>query len=199
MDPIRSRFTLPLLTLIALAAPLAADGAQQAAATPYRGSSGLTLHGSAPLAPAKILDLKSEPAALSRVVEDQNGTERRRDTNTHITYDLQAEVLFAKDSARLSNSARSRIGAIARAIAQQAATEVHVCGFTDKLGPSAHGDALSEQRAQTVQAVLADALHSPTVTITTRFGQRHPVASNATNAGRHKNRRVEISFPRTGG
>jgi outer membrane protein OmpA-like peptidoglycan-associated protein len=202
MPPIRSRLTVSLLTLVALAATLsaAASGAQQAAASPYRGSSGLALRIGATLAPPKILDLGSEPVALSRVVEDQNGAERRQDTNTEVTYGLQAEVLFAKDSAQLSDSARSRIGAIARVIAQQAATKVRVSGYTDNLGSSAHGDVLSRQRAQAVQAVLADELQSPTVTFTTRgFGETHPVASNATEAGRQKNRRVEISFPRAGG
>lgn len=202
MHPIRSRFTVSLLTLVTLAATLsaAASGTQQAAAAPYRGSSGLALHRGATLAPPKILDLGSEPVALSRVVEDQNGAERRQDTNTEVTYGLQAEVLFAKDSARLGDSARSRIAAIARVIAQQSAANVRVSGFTDDLGSSAHGDVLSRQRAQAVQTVLADELRSPMVTFTTRgFGETHPVASNATEAGRQKNRRVEISFPRTGG
>lgn len=201
MPPIRSRLTVSLLTLATLAATLAAaSGAQQAAASPYQGSSGLALRGGATLAPPKILDLGSDPVTLSRVVEDQNGTERRQDTNTEVTYGLQAEVLFAKDSAQLGDSARSRIGAIARVIAQQAATKVRVFGFTDNLGSSAHGDLLSRQRAQAVQAVLADELQSATVAFTTRgFGETHPVASNATGAGRQKNRRVEISFPRTGG
>ncbi len=110
MQQIRSRFTVSLLTLVTLAATLspAASGTQPAAASPYRGSSGLALHHGATLAPPKILGLGSEPVALSRVVEDQSGAERRQDTNTEVTYGLQAEVLFAKDSARLSASARSR-------------------------------------------------------------------------------------------
>jgi outer membrane protein OmpA-like peptidoglycan-associated protein len=132
------------------------------------------------------------------VIEDQDGSERREDTTAEVTYELQAEVLFAKDSARLSSSARSRITAIAKEINHQQPTTVRVFGFTDDLGSSAHGDALSTQRAQAVRGVLADGLPS-TVSFTTRgFGERHPIASNTAEAGRRENRRVEISFQPTG-
>ncbi|MFE9604505.1 OmpA family protein [Streptomyces hokutonensis] len=200
MRPIRSRLTVPLLTLTTLivALNMASGGIQQAAAGPYRSSSGLALRGGATLAPPRILDLGSDPAALSRVVEDQDGAERRNDTNTEVTYEVQAEVLFAKDSARLSSSARSRIATIAREISQQQPSKVRVFGFTDNLGSSAHGDVLSTQRAHAVQTLLADRLPS-TVSFETRgFGERHPIASNTTEAGRRENRRVEISFQPTG-
>jgi outer membrane protein OmpA-like peptidoglycan-associated protein len=196
MRPIRSRLTVPLLTLTTLVAALnaAAGGIQQAAASPYRSGSGLALRGGATLAPPRILDLSSDSLALSQVVEDQDRSERREDTASEVTYELQAEVLFAKDSARLSSSAQSRIAAIAREINQQQPARVRVFGFTDDLGPSAHGDILSTQRARAVQVVLADELPS-TVTFETRgFGEQHPVASNTTEGGRKENRRVEISF-----
>lgn len=197
MRPTRPRVTASLLALTALAAALGASSAsaQQAAASSHRGSSGLALRSGATLAPPKILDLASDPVGISRVVGDQDGAERRRDTNTEVTYELQAEVLFTKDSARLSDAARSRIIAIAREIEQRTATQVRVSGFTDNLGSSAHGDMLSTQRADAVRAVLAAELHSTAVVFETRgFGERHPVASNATEAGRKKNRRVEVSF-----
>ncbi|WP_051844919.1 OmpA family protein [Streptomyces sp. NRRL S-813] len=115
-----------------------------------------------------------------------------------MTFDLQAEVLFAKDSARLSNSARSRIAAVTREIEPQPGTEVRVYGFTDNLGTSSHGDILSRQRAVAVQGVLAEELHGTTVTFDARgFGERPPMAPNASEAGRQQNRRVEISFSRT--
>ncbi|MBK6013532.1 OmpA family protein [Streptomyces sp. MBT53] len=197
MRPIRSRLTVSLLTLTTLAAALntAAGSSQQAVASPYRSSSGLALRGGATLAPPRILDLRSDPVALSRVVEDQDGSQRRKDTNAEVTYTLQAEVLFAKDSARLSSQAQSRIAAIARQIRRPLPLKVRVFGFTDDLGSSAHGDILSAQRAQAVQDVLAGELPSKVCFETRGFGERNPVASNSTDAGRRANRRVEISFP----
>ena len=52
----------------------------------------------ATLADPKVLDIKS-------VVEDMGGEERREETNSNIKFALQAEVLFAKDSAKLSSAA----------------------------------------------------------------------------------------------
>ena len=202
MRPVRSRLTIPLLTLTTLVAALSASagGIQQAAASLYRSGSDLALRGGATLTPPRILDLGSDPVALSQVVEDQDGSQRREDTTAEVTYELQTEVLFAKDSTRLSNSAQSRIAAIASEINQQQPTKIRVFGFTDTLGSSAHGDLLSRQRAQAVQTALADELQPSTATFEIRgFGERHPVASNTTEAGRRKNRRVEISFPRAEG
>lgn len=141
------------------------------------------------LAPAKVLD-------IVQVVEDMGGEERREDSNANIKFALQAEVLFGKDSAKLSSAANSRIAAIAAEIKKQNATKVRIFGFTDNLGSSAHGDVLSKQRANAVQSVLVKEL-GPTVSFDIRgYGEQYPIASNATEEGRKKNRRVEVSFPR---
>ncbi|MEU2127176.1 OmpA family protein [Streptomyces sp. NPDC018352] len=141
------------------------------------------------LAPAKVLD-------IVQVVEDMGGEERREDSNANVKFALQAEVLFGKDSAKLSSAANSRIAAIAAEIKKQNATKVRVFGFTDNLGSSAHGDVLSKQRANAVQSVLVKDLGS-TVTFEIRgYGEQYPIADNSTEEGRKKNRRVEVSFPR---
>ncbi|MEV6496047.1 OmpA family protein [Streptomyces prunicolor] len=151
----------------------------------------LKLPEGATLAAAKVLDIKS-------VVEDQGGEERREDTNSDVTFALQAEVLFSKDSSKLSAEAKSRIDAIAEEIKKQNASTVRVFGFTDNLGSSAHGDVLSKQRADAVQAVLDSDLNNPAITFEVRgYGEQYPIADNSTEAGRKKNRRVEVTFPRT--
>ncbi|MFJ4951266.1 OmpA family protein [Streptomyces sp. NPDC088760] len=151
----------------------------------------LKLPEGATLAAAKVLDIKS-------VVEDQSGDERREDTNADVTFALQAEVLFGKDSAKISAEAKSRIATIAEEIRKQNATQVRVFGFTDNLGSSAHGDTLSKARANAVQAVLDQDLNSPAITFDVRgYGEQYPIADNSTEQGRRKNRRVEVTFPRT--
>ncbi|MDL5203553.1 OmpA family protein [Streptomyces sp. ALI-76-A] len=145
----------------------------------------------ATLAEPKVLDIK-------QVVEDQTGDERREDTNADVKFALQAEVLFGKDSAKLSAEARARISSIAEEIKTQNATKIRVFGFTDNLGSSAHGDVLSKRRANAVQAVLGQELNDANVTFEVRgYGEQYPISSNATESGRKKNRRVEVSFPRT--
>jgi outer membrane protein OmpA-like peptidoglycan-associated protein len=151
----------------------------------------LKLPEGATLAAAKVLDIKS-------VVEEKGGEERREDTNADVTFALQSEVLFSKDSAKLSGQAKSRIDAIAREIKKQHATQVRVFGFTDNLGTHAHGVVLSKQRANAVQDVLAEQLNDPNITFDVRgYAEDYPIADNSTEDGRRKNRRVEVTFPRT--
>nr|WP_307624223.1 OmpA family protein [Streptomyces sp. V3I7] len=153
----------------------------------------LKLPEGATLAEAKVLDIKS-------VVEEQSGDERREDTNADVKFALQAEVLFGKDSAKLSGEAKARIETIAEEIKKQNATRIRVFGFTDNLGSSAHGDVLSKRRANAVQAVLDQDLNDPDVTFEVRgYGEQYPIADNSSEAGRKKNRRVEVSFPRSDG
>lgn len=153
-------------------------------------SPGLKLADGATLAPAKVLDIKS-------VVEDLGGEERREDTNSDVTFALQAEVLFPKDSSKLNPDARSRIDAIADEIKAQKATTVRVFGFTDNLGSYAHGLTLSKHRAEIVHDELAAALGSTDVTFEVRgYSEDYPIADNTSEQGRRKNRRVEVTFPR---
>ncbi|MEU9173967.1 OmpA family protein [Streptomyces sp. NPDC048420] len=150
----------------------------------------LKLPEDATLAEPKVLDIK-------QVVEDQSGDERREDTNADVKFALQAEVLFSKDSSKLNGEAKARISAIAAEIKNQNATQIRVFGFTDNLGSYAHGLTLSRQRANAVQDVLDQELKDSGITYEVRgYSEDYPIASNTTESGRKKNRRVEVSFPR---
>ena len=202
MTTTRLALTLTAATLLLAATPARADDTDPSqppdtapsASAPVKidpTDPDLKLPEGATLAAPKVLDIKS-------VVEDQSGDERREDTNADVTFALQAEVLFSKDSAKLSAESKGRIATIAEEIKKQNATQVRVFGFTDNLGSSAHGDVLSRQRANAVQAVLDQDLNDPNVVFEVRgYGEQYPIADNSTEEGRRKNRRVEVSFPRT--
>lgn len=174
--------------------PSVPPGTEATAAAPVKVDANdpdLKLPEGATLAEPKVLDIK-------QVVEDQSGEERREDTNADVKFALQAEVLFGKDSAKLSGESKARIAAIADEIKKQNATKIRVFGFTDNLGSSAHGDVLSKQRANAVQDVLEGELNDANITYEVRgYGEQYPISDNSTEAGRKKNRRVEVSFPRT--
>ena len=157
----------------------------------------LRLPAGATLAPPKVLDIVSVTDQGS--VSASQPEERQETSNTTVTYALQAEVLFTKDSAKLSSAAASRIRAIADDINTKHVTSpIRVFGFTDNLGSSAHGDVLSKQRADAVYKVLAAQLSSlgdADHTFQVRgYGEQYPIADNSTEAGRKENRRVEITF-----
>ncbi|GAA4675709.1 hypothetical protein GCM10023347_32710 [Streptomyces chumphonensis] len=144
----------------------------------------------ATLAESRVID-------IVQVVEDENGEERRADSNEKTTFTLQAEVLFGKDSAELNSQASSRIKDIADEIDEQGSTEVNVYGFTDNLGSYSHGVKLSQERAEAVHGELVTHLENAGITFNIRgYSEDYPVASNSTEEGRTKNRRVEVSFPR---
>ncbi|WP_237404916.1 OmpA family protein [Actinacidiphila reveromycinica] len=157
----------------------------------------LKLAQGATLAPPKVLDIVSVTDQGS--VSASQPEERQETSNTTVTYALQAEVLFTKDSAKLSATATSRIQAIAGDInAQHVTSAIRVFGFTDNLGSSAHGDVLSKQRATAVYNVLAaqlSTLGDPGHTFQVRgYGEQYPIADNSSESGRRENRRVEITF-----
>lgn len=144
----------------------------------------------ATLADPKVLDIKS-------IVESEGGAERREQSNDQIKVALQAEVLFGKDSSKLSPQAGARIAGIAESVKDHGATEVNVFGFTDNLGSYQHGVVLSKERATAVQKELASHLGSDVTYNIRGYSEDYPIADNSTEEGRKKNRRVEISFPRT--
>lgn len=150
-------------------------------------SPGLKLADGATLAASKVLDIKS-------VVEDMGGEERRVDTSETVTFALQAEVLFPKNSSKLNPEARSRIQAIADEIKAQKATNVRVFGFTDNLGSYAHGLTLSKNRAEVVHDELTTGLGADITFQVRGYSEDYPIADNTSEQGRRKNRRVEVTF-----
>lgn len=71
---------------------------------------------------------------------------------------------------------------------------ISVVGFTDALADNAYNEKLSLRRAQRVKDALV-ALGVPTEKISMAYqGEEHPVGDNETEAGRQKNRRVEIQI-----
>ncbi|UOE36371.1 OmpA family protein [Hymenobacter monticola] len=77
-------------------------------------------------------------------------------------------------------------------LSQNPDLKLSVEGHTDNAGTAPHNQQLSEARARTVvanltaQGIAADRLKAA------GFGQTKPLADNATDAGKAKNRRVEL-------
>jgi outer membrane protein OmpA-like peptidoglycan-associated protein len=109
-------------------------------------------------------------------------------------------VLFGKNSSKLTPEASGRVSAIAAEIKKHNARKVRVFGFTDNLGTYDHGKVLSKERADAVHGVLSEQLNDAGITYDVRgYSEDYPIADNATEEGRRKNRRVEITFPTGGG
>jgi outer membrane protein OmpA-like peptidoglycan-associated protein len=102
------------------------------------------------------------------------------------------DVLFDVDRAELKAGAISDLTRLADLLAGDSERGVLIEGHTDSTGPAQHNDELSRQRAEAVASVLIRDGISPTRIKTQGFGSSSPLATNATEAGRQQNRRVEI-------
>ncbi len=111
---------------------------------------------------------------------------------TNLTVTLPQDILFATDSATLSNSQQSDLIAIASSLNSYPNTTVNVIGHTDSDGASAYNLDLSQRRAQSVVNVLTRAGVSPVRLVAIGRGEDQPVASNLTAEGKALNRRVVI-------
>lgn len=83
----------------------------------------------------------------------------------------------------------SQVGAILRDYNQ---TTVDVYGHADSVGAEAYNLNLSERRAMNVASIMMQGGVIRQRLIVQGFGEDRPVASNATDDGRARNRRVEV-------
>ena len=72
-------------------------------------------------------------------------------------------------------------------------SELTIEGHTDSHGGDELNQKLSQERAESVQQYMINAMRIPTYRlIATGYGETHPVSSNETEAGRARNRRIDI-------
>ncbi len=106
--------------------------------------------------------------------------------------DLSGDANFATDSATLTHKAAGTLDEFVAAAQGVTLRQVAVAGYTDSTGSASHNRQLSQRGAESVMQYLKDhGLRSQNYTAQ-GFGAANPVAPNSTNAGRAKNRRVEI-------
>ncbi|UOG75707.1 OmpA family protein [Hymenobacter tibetensis] len=99
---------------------------------------------------------------------------------------------FDTDQATLKPDAQATIAQIISLLAQSPDLKLAVQGHTDNLGTPQHNQELSEARARTVVATLAAQGIAADRLQAAGFGQTKPLADNATEEGKAKNRRVEL-------
>ncbi|TDC75111.1 OmpA family protein [Streptomyces hainanensis] len=128
-----------------------------------------------------------EPAGGQR--EEQTGGTRK--------FTLQTDVLFDENSSELSSAAEEALLEVAAAIDEYQPPRVNIFGFTDDQGSYDYGLTLSEERARNTQQVLLGLIGDASgIEFNVRgYSEDYPLYDNATDDGRQRNRRVEISWP----
>ncbi|MBB5208085.1 OmpA family protein [Chiayiivirga flava] len=102
-------------------------------------------------------------------------------------------ILFDTNSSTIKPESTPALEQIAALMTQQPALKLHVVGHTDSQGGLESNFALSKARAQAVSAALTAQYGIAAARLSANgVSYLAPVASNADDAGRAKNRRVEL-------
>lgn len=107
-----------------------------------------------------------------------------------------ARIEFASNSADIGAGSNALLDAIAAAASYCQGT-LQIQGYTDDVGRDAANTGLSRRRAEAVRAALIARGISADRLVAQGFGAASPVASNATEQGRARNRRIEIRSQRS--
>jgi OOP family OmpA-OmpF porin len=153
-----------------------------------------------PSAGAVPADLDDERKGIPRVTAEDvalpftTRTTVLTDNRPATVVTLPEAVLFDFGSAALRPEAEVALAGVVELFRRQPPTQAEVAGHTDALGSAGFNLALSHQRAVSVVDWLAahgvprDRLHP------VGYGATRPVAANATDDDRRRNRRVELTF-----
>lgn len=130
-------------------------------------------------------------AALEQATRG-TGVEVSRTADDQLKLNIPNDVSFDTNSAAIRPAMRNVLDPFANSSRGDTRSLIDIVGHTDSTGSDAINNPLSVNRAQSVRDYLESrGVVARNVQIAGR-GSREPVADNATEAGRARNRRVEI-------
>lgn len=101
-------------------------------------------------------------------------------------------VNFDFDSAVLTQASQQILDRTASALIHAPHVKVEVAGFTDSIGDARYNLNLSNERSRSVVRYLTNKGVAASQLIPKGYGEEYPIADNATEEGRQKNRRTEL-------
>lgn len=103
-----------------------------------------------------------------------------------------SNITFEKNSSALTVIAQQTLDSAAETLLENPTVAISIAGHTDSSGNPESNLKLSQQRATSVLNYLINAGIDASRIEANGFGDQFPIAPNETNAGRIKNRRIEI-------
>lgn len=105
---------------------------------------------------------------------------------------LALYLSFDTDQTTLKSDSSPVIAEVVKLMQNDPALRLRIEGHTDNVGSDTHNQALAAGRASSVKSALVVLKIDATRLETKGFGAAHPLAENTSEAGRIKNRRVEL-------
>ena len=120
------------------------------------------------------------------------GTVVTQTADNQLKLSIPNDISFDTGRHDIKPNLRPILDQFAQGLSQQPSMEVRIVGHTDNTGSDAVNNPLSVNRAQSARDYLvARGVSSQRISIDGR-GSREPIADNATEAGRARNRRIDI-------
>jgi outer membrane protein OmpA-like peptidoglycan-associated protein len=129
-------------------------------------------------------------------IEDQLARLGAKVTETEVVIQLSGSILFDFDSANIRPDADRALNDVAQVIKAYESRSVRVEGHTDSVASDEYNQSLSERRAGSVADWFAKSGIERGRLAAAGHGEKKPVATNDTAAGRQLNRRVEVVINR---
>jgi outer membrane protein OmpA-like peptidoglycan-associated protein len=128
---------------------------------------------------------------MREVLAKSEATDVTREGNL-LSVTFKGDVTFDTNSAELRPGLYNEINRVAGVLNQYPDTLIRVEGHTDSKGSDEYNMDLSKRRANNVKTLLVMRGVAENRIEVAGYGKTMPVATNDTEAGRQKNRRVEI-------
>jgi outer membrane protein OmpA-like peptidoglycan-associated protein len=130
---------------------------------------------------AKELELQVPGATVERVGEG-------------IEVTFESGLLYDFDSDAVKPTAQHNLAALATSLQKYPKSDILILGHTDNVGTEVYNSDLSVRRADAAARYLMSRNVARSRIATGGLGETEPVASNADDAGRRRNRRVEVAI-----
>lgn len=105
---------------------------------------------------------------------------------------MPGNVTFRTGSSEIQADFYDTLNSVAGSLKEFTESNVRITGYTDSTGDEMKNQILSEQRASSVARYLQSQGVTSARLQTSGLGERNPLQSNDTDAGRQANRRVEL-------
>ena len=120
------------------------------------------------------------------------GIQVSQTSDNRLKMEIPADVSFDTGRSDIKSNFRPVLERFAQTLNDNPAATVSIIGHTDSTGSAAINDPLSVDRAARTRDFLSQRGISPNRIMIDGRGEREPIASNDSDSGRARNRRVEI-------